>query len=99
MSIRQSTWLFPANQGPECTFTCPVLAPSHSADTIDADRQASSVLIAFVVIIIVFCCLNLAYLRYANQKKAERRAEAGGVIDASTWSAEGDRHPHFVYSY
>ncbi|TNY19409.1 major facilitator superfamily domain-containing protein [Rhodotorula diobovata] len=75
-----STWLFPANQGPEY-------------------RQASSVLIAFVVIIIVFCCLNLAYLRYANQKKAERRAEAGGVIDASTWSAEGDRHPHFVYSY
>ncbi|BGP49005.1 hypothetical protein JCM10450v2_004884 [Rhodotorula kratochvilovae] len=75
-----STWLFPANQGPEY-------------------HQAASVLIGMIVMIIVFCSLNLLYLRWANAKKAERRAAAGGQIDASTWSAEGDRHPHFVYSY
>lgn len=65
----------------------------------NADHQASSVLIAMTAMIIVFCVLNLAYLRYANRKKAERRAEQGGVIDTSTWHTEGDRHPHFIYSY
>ncbi|GAA5890544.1 hypothetical protein JCM8208_004908 [Rhodotorula glutinis] len=62
-------------------------------------HQASTVLIAMTAMIIVFCAFNLAYLRYANRKKAERRAEAGGVIDTSTWHLEGDRHPHFIYSY
>ncbi|GAA5861034.1 hypothetical protein JCM1840_003058 [Sporobolomyces johnsonii] len=62
-------------------------------------ETASRTLLAMSILTGVFAALNLVYLRRANRKKAERREQDGGKIDAASWAVEGDRHPHFVYSY
>jgi hypothetical protein len=65
-------------------------------------RTASRVLISFTVIIIVFCTLNLLYLKRENAKKAVKRDEderEGREIDPEEWQRLGDKHPHYVYAY
>ncbi|GAA5836663.1 hypothetical protein JCM11251_002690 [Rhodosporidiobolus azoricus] len=59
------------------------------------------VLISMTVLIILFCCLNLLYLRRENRQKAVQRDidEANGrEIDPNEWKALGDKHQNFEYS-
>lgn len=75
------------------------LFPANQAP---AYKGASRVLISFTIIIIVFCSLNLLYLRRENRKKASQRDEderTGKGIDPAEWAEQGDRHAHYVYSY
>ncbi|GAA6009332.1 hypothetical protein JCM10207_004353 [Rhodosporidiobolus poonsookiae] len=75
------------------------LFPSNQAP---AYSQASKVLISMNVLIIVFCVLNLLYLRRENAKKAVQRAldeKEGKEVDPEEWRILGDRHAHYIYSY
>lgn len=102
----QSTWLFPTNEGPRCTFppsTFPTRTPAllpTSTDSVSrsADYKATSVLISMTLVVALFAFLNLLYLRRENAKKAELREANGGEVDAESWREKGDRHEHFVYS-
>ncbi|CEQ41384.1 SPOSA6832_03073, partial [Sporobolomyces salmonicolor] len=96
-----STWLFPTQQAPRCTLLLPTLRRpgAHAPSFVRADETASRTLLAMSILTGVFAALNLVYLRHANRNKAERREQAGGKINAASWAVEGDRHPHFLYSY
>ncbi|GAA5926298.1 hypothetical protein JCM10213_007425 [Rhodosporidiobolus nylandii] len=63
---------------------------------------ASRTLISYSVFIIVFCALNLLYLKHANAKKAairEQNEREGKQIDAKEWHEKGDTHENFIYTY
>ncbi|GAA5975345.1 hypothetical protein JCM11641_005946 [Rhodosporidiobolus odoratus] len=63
---------------------------------------AGKTMIALTVMIIVFCGINLLYLRRENRLKAEQRAEderLGKGIVASEWHEKGDWHQNYVYTY
>ncbi|GAA6032537.1 hypothetical protein JCM8097_004805 [Rhodosporidiobolus ruineniae] len=65
--------------------------------------KASEVLIGMTCMIILFCTINLVYLRHVNAKKALQRAEdekyGKHEISGQEWAEQGDKHAHFVYSY